>query len=303
MKRILILFTLLFLVVSFQTVNADDLEVHFIDVGQGDSIFIKTPDNKTILIDAGKHYDPQMKYNPFLYLKNQNIEQLDAIFISHPHDDHYNGFKYLCNKDGKDFPVKAVYYSVEPGSKYGVFNKCLKELIKRTEHSGQVSSRGPPLKFGEVAFTVFYPQEPITEPSSNKNLDSIIMKMTYKNVSFMFTGDTENKIEKTLEGNVKSTVLKVAHHGSKTATSKTFLSNVTPEYAVISCNDKDYGNNYGHPHAPTLKNLKELKIKLYRTNLSGTVVMKSDGDKIDISVEKDVPQNSSKLWKPGKKNK
>ena len=127
--------------------------------------------------------------------------------------------------------------------------------------------------------------------------------MTYKNVSFMFTGDTENKIEKTLEGNVKSTVLKVAHHSSKTATSKTFLSNVTPEYAVISCNDKDYGNNYGHPHAPTLKNLKELKIKLYRTNLSGTVVMKSDGDKIDISVEKDVPQNSSKLWKPGKKNK
>lgn len=125
------------------------------------------------------------------------------------------------------------------------------------------------------------------------------MKMTYKNVSFMFTGDTEKKIEKTLEGNLKSNVLKVAHHGAKTASGKDFLNSVDPEYAVILCNDKDYGNKYGHPHKQTLDSLKELKVELYRTDLSGTIIMKSDGDKIDVAVEKEVSQSSSKLWKPG----
>ena len=304
MKKLWLFVTLLFLLISFQTGYAADLEVHFINVGQGDSIFIKTPDDKTILIDASKHYTTQDKYNPFLYLKSLNIDHLDAIFITHPHDDHYKGLKYLCNKKGKkDFPDKAIYYSVDLGEEYGQFQNCFEEIINESEDFGQVSARGPPLKFGEVIFTVLYPEEPIAEPNSNKNLDSIIMRMTYKNVSFMFTGDTEKKIEKTLTGDLKSTVLKVAHHGAQTATDINFLKAVNPEYAVISCDDKDYGNTYGHPHKPTLDNLKAQKVKLYRTDLHGTIVMKSDGDKISVTTEKEILQESPKLWKAGKKPK
>lgn len=305
MKRILVFLTLLFLLILFQIGHASELEVHFINVGQGDSIFIKTPNNKTILIDAGIHSAAEDDYNPFLYLKSQNIKKLDAVFITHPHDDHYKGFNYLCTKKGeKEFPIKAVYYSVEPGPEYGKFQSCLEELIKRSELSGQVSARGPPLKFGEVVFSVLHPQEPIVEPNKNKNLDSIVMKLTYKDVSFMFTGDADKEVEDAIEGDLKSTVLKVGHHGSKTSTSKVFLKKVDPEYAVISCNDKDgKGKTYRHPHKPALKALKAQKVKLYRTDLSGTIVIKTNGDSIAVIEENKVPQSFSELWSPGEKTR
>lgn len=303
MKKILILTLSLVLFFLFQTASAKDLEVHFINVGQGDSILVKTPDDKTILIDAGIHYASQDKYNPFLYLKSKNIKHLDAIFITHAHDDHYKGFKYLCTKKGeKEFPVTAVYYSVEPGPEYGSFQDCLDELIKGSDDFGQVSARGPPLKFGEVVFTVLHPKEPISEPNKNKNMDSIVMKMTYKNIHFMFTGDADKEVEKSLSGDLKSTVLKVGHHGSKTASDKSFLLKVSPDYAVISSNDYDgKGKTYAHPHGPALKNLKDLDVKLYRTDLSGTIVMRTDGNNLTVIEENTVPQDDPKLWEPGKK--
>lgn len=305
MKRIITSLTLLLLFALFQIGYAQDLEVHFINVGQGDSILIRTPDDKTILIDAGIHYASKDKYNPFLYLKSKNIKHLDVIFITHPHDDHYKGFKYLSTKKGeKEFPFEAIYYSVEPGPGYGRFQDCLDKLITRSEEFGQVSARGPPLEFGEVTFTVFHPEEPTSKPNKNKNRDSLVMKMTYKNVSFFFTGDADKEVEKSLKGDLKSTVLKVGHHGASTSTDKTFLKKVNPEYAVIFCNDKDgKGKTYGHPHEPTLKNLKNQKVKLYRTDLNGTIVMKSDGDKIAIIPENEIPQSDPKLWRPGEKTK
>lgn len=283
--------------------SAQELEVHFINVGQGDAILIKTPDEKTILIDAGFHSGPKDKYNPFLYLKQQNITALDAIFITHPHDDHYAGFKYLCKtKAGKDFPVKAVYYSVNPGPEYGQFNSCLEDLIAKSEQHGQVSARGPPITFGDVVFSVLSPKEPITEPNKDRNLDSIVMRMTYDKVSFMFTGDADQEIEDALEGNLKSDILKVGHHGSRTASGDGFLNKVAPEISVISSNDKDgKGKTYAHPHKEALSELKERGGMLIRTDLSGNVVMRSDGEFVFTLVDKVVPQDSPKLWKSGKK--
>ncbi|MBA4349516.1 MAG: hypothetical protein C0415_05970 [Thermodesulfovibrio sp.] len=303
MKKISVFLTLSLLLILFQVGHASELEVYFINVGQGDSILIKTPNNKTILIDAGIHSAAEDGYNPFLYLKSHNIKKLDAVFITHPHDDHYKGFNYLCTKKGeKEFPVKTVYYSVTPGPEYGKFQSCLEDIIKRSDVNGQVSARGPPLEFGDVVFTVIYPEEPISQPSKNKNLDSIVMKMTYKNVSFIFTGDADKEVEDLLQGDLQSTILKVGHHGSRTSTSKTFLKKVDPEYAVISCNNKDgKGKTYGHPHDPALKALKTQKVKLYRTDLSGTIIIKSDGNSIVIIVENEVSQNSSELWSPGEK--
>lgn len=162
----------------------------------------------------------------------------------------------------------------------------------------------PPLEFGEVVLTVFHPEEPITQPNKNKNRDSLVMKMTYKNVSLLFTGDADKKVEKSLKGDLKSSVLKVGHHGASTSTDKAFLKKVDPLYAVIFCNDKDgKGKTYGHPHEPTLRNLKAQKVKLYRTDLSGTIVMKSDGNNITVIEEKEISQSDPKLWKPGEKAK
>jgi len=293
------------LLLGTQAAYAKDLKVHFINVGQGDSILIETPDDKAILIDAGIHYAPRDEYNPFRYLKDKNISQLDAIFITHPHDDHYKGFKYLCTKKGaKEFPISAVYYSVESGPEYGKFEGCLDELINRSEDYGQISTRGPPLKYGEVVFKALYPQEPITEPNKEKNEDSIVMKIIYKNVSFMITGDADTVVEESLVGDLQSTVLKVGHHGSRTATSSEFLKKVNPKYAVISSNDSDgKGKTYGHPHEPTLDVLKANSVNLYRTDLSGNIEMDTDGDKLTIKVDRPVAQDDPILWQPGQKNK
>lgn len=211
--------------------------------------------------------------------------------------------QYLCAKQGdKEFPVGAIYYSVDNGPPYGRFQPCLSELIACSDQHGQVSARGPSLEYGEVKFNVLYPKEIITEPSKNKNRDSIVVSMTYKNVTFLFTGDTEKPIERGLEGELKSTVLQVAHHGASTSTDKQFLSMVAPSYAIISCYDRDSnGRTYGHPHESTLKALKAQDVKLYRTDLSGTIVMKTDGEQIEVTVDTDVPQDSPQLWEPGVK--
>lgn len=304
MKRISVVLGLFFLLIFVSHTYAQDLEVHFINVGQGDSILIKTPDDKSILIDAGIHYATNDNYNPFLYLKSHKIAKLDAIFITHPHDDHYKGFKYLCTKKGeKEFPVGAVYYSIESGPEYGRFADCLDDLIKRSDEFGQISARGPPIRFGDVVFTILYPKEPMSKPEKNKNRDSIVMKMTYKKVSFMFTGDADNKEENTIDDDLKSTVLKVGHHGSSTSSSEAFLEKVDPDYAVISCNDRDgKGKTYGHPHEPVLKFFKAKKIKLYRTDINGNIVIKSDGNNIMVTDENETPQNAPELWKPGKRS-
>lgn len=283
--------------------SAEDLEVHFINVGQGDSILITTPDNKYILIDAGFHSNPADKYNPFLYLNKLGITSLDAIFIKHPHDDHYAGFKYLRKtKAGKDFPVKAVYCSVNPGPEYGQFNSCLEDLIAKSEQHGQVSARGPPIKFGDVVFSILAPKKLIIEPNADRNLDSIVMRMTYDKVSFIFTGDADQEIEDALEETLKSDIMKVGHHGSRTASGEEFLKKVAPEISVISVNDKDgKGKTYAHPHSEALETLKAYGCTLIRTDLSGNVVMRSDGEFIFTLVDKLVSQDSPKLWRPGKK--
>lgn len=302
MNRIIlnVLFLLVFPIVVF----AQELEVHFIDVGQGDAILVRTPDERAILIDAGFHSGAKDKFNPFLYLKKQNVKALEAIFITHPHDDHYAGFKYLCKKQGsKDFPIKAIYYSVPPGPEYGKFKACLEQLIARSEVHGQVSARGPPIRYGDVVFTVLSPKDPITEPNKDRNLDSIVMRMTYDKVAFMFTGDADQEIEDALEGNLKSDILKVGHHGSRTASGEEFLKKVAPEISVISSNDKDgKGKTYAHPHGEALETLKAYGGMLIRTDLSGHVVMRSDGEFVFTLVDKVVSQDSPKLWKPGKKS-
>lgn len=286
-------------------------------MGQGDSILIVAPNGKKVLIDAGIHSGKADERNPFTYIrelkKDGKIDSLniDYAVITHPHDDHYAGFKYLCSKDtGKDdFKIMNIYYSIDAeSSAWGGFVSCLDTLNKKAEHYGQISARGPPsFDLGDnVKLTVLYPLTKITTPSKDKNADSIVLKLKYKSVAFLFTGDAPSEVEsKILNKDLTSNVLKVCHHGSRSASSTAFLQRVNDDssefYAVISTNYHDgKGRAYGYPHKEALDRLLALgDVHLLRTDLNGTIVFSTDGD--TLSVQKDKEATEDELWKPGEK--
>ncbi len=293
------------------------LEVHFIDVGQGDSIFIITPNGKTILIDAGIHSGEKDKRNPFKYIRGLKDEgkiknlNIDLAFITHPHDDHYGGFKYLCREQGsgRDFNIGNIYYSVFYSKAYGKFWLCLESLIRRATFSSQISARGPPISIDQdIDLKVLWPFQKVIKSSQDKNDDSLILSLKYQKTSFLFTGDASKKVERgLLDQDIRSNVLKLGHHGSRTASDEEFLNKVKPLsgpfYVVISSNDKDgKGRRFGHPHKETLETLKNLGgIELYRTDLQGAIIMVPDGSLINVSTLKKEGVYDTKLWKPGKK--
>jgi competence protein ComEC len=296
---------------------AADLQVHFINVGQGDSILVISPNGKKLLVDAGIHPQKDSVWNPFSYIRKLKEEgriddlRVDYAIITHPHDDHYKGFSYLCSKDKdrKDFSIANLYYSVDEQKSYGQFWKCLQTIRKDTQSSGQISARGPPLDMGnEIELIILYPFQPVVTPNKDKNDDSVVLKLKYKNVSVLLTGDASSKVEKQLlEKDIQSSVLKLGHHGSKTASSKSFLEKVKPEsdfYAVVSANCEDgKGKTYGHPNKEPLERLKALgEVNLYRTDLHGTIVFTTDGESISVVTEnEEIPVD--KLWEPGVKSK
>jgi competence protein ComEC len=275
-----------------------NLQVHFIDVGQGDSIFIITPNNKTILIDAGIHSDGNDKRNPFNYIRGlkdkEKIKNLtiDVVFITHPDDDHYKGFNYLCKEQngGQDFAIENLYYSVFDSKAYGKFWPCLESLIRKSTFASQISARGPPINpESEVELKVLHPFKKVIKPNPDKNDDSIVLLLQYQKTRFLFTGDASKKVERELlDQDIRSNVLKLGHHGSRSASDEEFLKKVKPLqgvfYIVISSNDKDgKGKRFGHPHRETLETLKRLgDVNLYRTDLHGTVVFNTDGDALRV---------------------
>jgi competence protein ComEC len=316
LRRTLFSFFVIFILWSSFGLAAD-LQVHFINVGQGDSILVISPNGKKLLVDAGIHPDKDAVWNPFNYIRKLKEEgkindlRIDYAIITHPHDDHYKGLSYLCGKDkkSKDFSIANLYYSVDEQKSYGQFWKCLEAIRKDTKSFGQISARGPPLDMGnEIELTILYPFQPVVTPNQDKNDDSVVLKLKYKNVSVLLTGDASSKVEKQLlEKDIQSSVLKLGHHGSKTASSKSFLEKVKPGsdfYAVVSANCEDgKGKTYGHPNKESLERLKALgEVNLYRTDLHGTIVFTTDGESISVATEnEDIPMD--KLWEPGVKSK
>jgi beta-lactamase superfamily II metal-dependent hydrolase len=315
LQRYLLSIVFLF-VLSITPTFAADLQVHFIDVGQGDSILVISPDGKKLLIDAGIHPGKDDKWNPFNYIRalketgkidNLNI---DNAIITHPHDDHYKGFSYLCgkDKDRNDFSITNLYYSVDAQTSYGRFWDCLQSISKKSKSYGQISARGPPIDLGsDVKLTILYPFQPVDTPSIDKNEDSVVLRIEYKKVSFLMTGDAPSKVERQLlDKEIRSNVLKPGHHGSKTSSSKGFLGKVQPAsefQMVISANCQDgKGKRYGHPDKEVLKKIKDLgEVSLYRTDLHGTVVFTTDGETISVKTEQD-EISEEKLWEPGEKS-
>lgn len=278
MKKILtfvLSLALLFFIVYSPDFRAKDydsnLEVHFIDVGQGDSILIKS-DGENMLIDGGRRSTSKELLK---YLDEQGVEELKYVVGTHPHEDHIGGLiSVLENLKVENIMLPNVT------SNTIVFEDLLDaiqlENLKITKPI--VLDK---FKVGSSDITVLAPN---SKKYSLTNDYSIVLKLQNGEKSFLFTGDAENKSEiEMLEAHksvLKADVLKLGHHGSDTSTGAEFLDSVDPEYAIISVGE---GNGYRHPDKEVIDRLYEKDITIYRTDLDGSIVFKSDGKNMEIN--------------------
>lgn len=271
--RFLLSILIILLTITACTENTSNfnLSIHVIDVGQGDSILIVTPNQRTILIDAG---DNIYGDDVVQYIKKQGIKRIDALIGTHPHADHIGG-------------LPEVIDSLEIGSFYMTAKlhttRAFEEVLEATDKKGltiTTAKKGVKLQLDEDVNIEFL--SPIGDSYDDLNNWSAVLRLEYKKKAFLFTGDAEALLEKEIiEVNdaslLKANFLKVAHHGSNSSTSQEFLDIVAPEVAVISLG-KD--NPYGFPHRELLERLKVSDISIYRTDLQGDIVVESDGIEI-----------------------
>lgn len=252
-----------------------NIQVHFIDVGQADSILILSEEGEAMLVDAGNNEDGTMVVK---YLKEQGIKKLKYVIATHPHEDHIGGMDDVIN----NFTVEAVLMpDVTHTTK--TFEDVL-NAIKEKDLSITIPSVGEEYEIGEAKFVVIAPNEEMNE--NNLNDASIGFKLVNGNNTFLMCGDAEKSSEKEILQNgldISAQVYKVSHHGSDTATSDDFLKAISPEYAIIPCGEN---NEYGHPHKETLEKLGQMGVKVLRNDRNGTIIAISDGNTIQWITEK-----------------
>ena len=250
--------------------NDDNLEVHFIDVGQADSILIKKGMD-FMLIDGGNNADGELVVD---YLKEQNVDKLKYVIGTHPHEDHIGGLDNVID----NFDVEKV---IMPNAiaTTRTFEDLL-DSISNKELKITKPKVGDKYSLNGATFTILAPNQ---EKYDDLNNYSVVVKLTYGENSFLFTGDAEKLSEsEMLKANkplLKSDVLKVGHHGSATSTSKDFFEAVNPKFAVICVGE---GNDYNHPHKKVVDRLTDKGIKIYRTDFNGTIILISDGKNISF---------------------
>jgi len=256
---------------SASTANGK-LNVHFIDVGQADSILIQQG-NQSMLVDAGNNADNTLVKN---YVSAQGITHLDYVVGTHPHEDHIGGLDYIINS----FSIGKIYMPKAPST-----TKTYEDVLTAISNKGMKISAPTPgdsFKVGDATVTILAPNSSSYDDLNNY---SIVLRVTYGNTSFMLDGDAESLSESQILNkgfNVKADVLKVGHHGSSSSTSLSFLNKVNPKYAIISVGA---GNSYGHPTEQTISRLQGKGITIYRTDECGTIVATSDGSSISFNTK------------------
>lgn len=251
--------------------SEERLEVTFIDVGQADSILLEN-EGHYMLVDAGNNEDEPKLVN---YFKNQNIHQFDYVIGTHPHEDHIGGLDNII--EGFDI---NTFYMPDVITTTKTFEDVLDALGEKNM-TLSIPKTNATFKLGDATVKVLYVG---TEDESDLNDTSIVLKVTYQNVSFLLTGDASTKVEEKLNpADLESTVLKVGHHGSSTATNEKFLNTVNPKYAIISVGEN---NQYEHPHTTVLNTLAAHNITTYRTDQDGTIKVITDGTNIEINTSK-----------------
>ena len=248
------------------------LEVHIIDAGQGDSIFIRGPEGQTMLIDGGSEGTGALQY-----LQGQSVDHLDLMLATHPHEDHIGGLPAIL----KAMPVARVVMNGQPTTTR-IYERLL-DAIAAAKAEYQEVKRGDRIQLGSLTFDVLHPAVP-TGP--NLNNQSIVLRLIWGQVSFLLPGDAERETEGDILASsrpVAATILKVGHHGSRTATSPAWLKAISPAVAIYSAGA---GNSYGHPHPETLAALATAGVQVYGTDVSGTVVITSDGAGYSVATAK-----------------
>lgn len=276
-----IIFFLFFLnVVTFSFVyelsSGNELQVIFFDVGQGDSIFIETPQKHQIIIDSGPG-------NKTLLEKVSSVmpfgdKTIDLIILTHTDSDHISGFFELLD----NYVVENILWSGISGtsSKSEKWEAMIEVEGANIFYSNEINK----IILGDVVMDIISPNEYIIEKySKNANDISVVSKMIYKNSSFLFTGDITNKLEKEIVNeDIFADVLKVSHHGSKHSTCEEFVAKVDPLVAVIQVGK----NSYGHPADDVLTRLSNFGIKVLRNDIDGDIKISTDGNNYKIITNK-----------------
>lgn len=249
-----------------ESITEDVLKVYFIDVGQADAILLQSGEHN-MLIDAGNNEDGVKIVN---YLKEINVSKFDYVFATHAHEDHIGGMDDIINNfDIDKFFMPDVITTTK------TFEDML-DALEANNLGYDAAVKGEEFDFSGAMVKIIY----VGNEGDDLNDTSIVIKVTHGNNSFLFTGDATSKVErKLLKEDIKSDVLKVAHHGSEYSSSDEFLDGVNLDYAIISVG-KD--NSYGHPKQSIIDKLNKRNVKIYRTDLSGTIIVSSNGNDISF---------------------
>ncbi len=247
------------------------MAVHFIDVGQGDCELIEFYDGTVMMIDAGDNGKEDIVTD---YIDSLGIDKIDYLIATHPHADHIGGMEEVIERYeiGEIYMPKAL-------SESRTFEKMLDAISKKGLFIHTAEEGKNIISKDNLKVDILSPQKGRLYEDANNN--SVVLRLVYGEKTFLFTGDIEALAEKDiLFKDISADVLKVAHHGSSTSSCYEFAYKVNPSYAVISCG-KD--NEYGHPHKETLKTFKTIGSQIFRTDESGTVIIITDGNNLEVA--------------------
>ena len=265
-----------------------ELQVTFLDVGQGDCIFLQTKDGTSYLTDGGSSSVSKVgKYRMIPFLKYQGASQIKAVFVSHADSDHCNGIVELLEQaELEGIPVENLVLTDLADECRSEGYEELLELAQQNEIAIQFLHEGQQFQDGELLFQCLHPSQGYQ--SEDINEASMVLLVTYREFSLLLTGDVQGEGEEHLTQELQAwkklgaiehaetelTILKVAHHGSKNSTTEEFLKAANPKLAIISCGE---GNRYGHPHEETLERLENADVPWFCTKDYGAITVTVDG--------------------------
>lgn len=256
------------------------LTVAFLDIGQGDSILIRSPTGMTMLIDGGNS-DNDATQVILPKLREWGADRLDVMVVTHPDADHIGGLPEVL----ENFPVETVALTGQVHTTQ-IYERLLTDIRDLNVNAIQTRT-GTSIPFDpDVRVEVLGPDDEFVQDDNDTNNASIVIRLTYRSVSFMFTGDAEVPEEEAILASgvhLRSAILKVGHHGSRSSTSELFLAVVDPQIGVISAGAN---NRYGHPHREVLDRLGQAGVQIYRTDQNGTITITTDGLTIDVETDR-----------------